>query len=86
MPAEDCRARRHAITLAVVRRIVDGFADGIGELRPAFKELPAPPIALQSVAGLDLDARDASKLLGGLALSPRAEAIDDEIATLRRAA
>jgi hypothetical protein len=85
---QDSPAAFHGVVLAVVRRIVeeaDGLADVIGELDHAFEKLRAPAIALWSVVGLDLDVCDASTLLRGLTLPPRVEAVDDEIAGLRRA-
>ena len=85
---EDSPAALDGIVFAVVRRIVeeaDGLADVIGELDHALEKLRAPTIALGPVVGLDLDVGDARTLIGVLARPPGVQAVDDEIAGLRRA-
>jgi hypothetical protein len=84
---EDSPAALHGIVFAVVRRIVEeanGLADVVGELDHALEKLRAPTIALGPVVGLDLDVGDARTRIGVLTCPPGVQAVDDEIAGLRR--
>lgn len=82
-------ATLHRIVFAVVWRVVqelDRLTDVIRECHHSAEKLRAPTIAFRPVVDPDLQPRERSAVRWRLVVTPRVEAVHDEVAGLRGAA